>query len=64
MSGASQATGGYAQRCERAREAVRRTARASGRGTLEVELGEGATVGDVWPALGLGDEPAGIALRA
>ena len=27
---------------------------------MEVELAEGARVGDVWPALGLGDEPAGL----
>ena len=26
----------------------------------ELELGEGAAVDDVWPALGLGDEPAGL----
>jgi molybdopterin converting factor small subunit len=25
-----------------------------------VELGDGAAVGDVWPALGLGDEPSGL----
>ena len=29
-------------------------------GALELELAEGATVGDVWPQLGLGDEPAGL----
>jgi MoaE-MoaD fusion protein len=32
----------------------------AGSGTLELELGDGATVGDVWPALGLGAEPPGI----
>lgn len=32
----------------------------AGAGKLEVELGEGATVADVWPALGLGAEPPGI----
>jgi molybdopterin synthase catalytic subunit len=32
----------------------------AGSGTLELELGDGATVGDVWPALGLGTEPPGI----
>jgi molybdopterin converting factor subunit 1 len=26
----------------------------------EIELPEGATVGDVWPVLGLGDEPSGL----
>jgi MoaE-MoaD fusion protein len=32
----------------------------AGTGTRELELAESATVGDVWPALGLGDEPAGL----
>jgi molybdopterin synthase catalytic subunit/molybdopterin converting factor small subunit len=32
----------------------------AGRGTLELELAEGSTVADVWPALSLGDEPAGL----
>jgi molybdopterin synthase catalytic subunit len=32
----------------------------AGKGTLEVELADGATVGDVWPQLGLGDEPQGL----
>jgi molybdopterin synthase catalytic subunit len=32
----------------------------AGSGALEVELGDGSTVADVWPALGLGDEPTGI----
>ena len=32
----------------------------AGSGTLELELGDGATVGDVWPALSLGDEPQGL----
>jgi molybdopterin synthase catalytic subunit len=31
-----------------------------GAGSLELELGEGATVGDVWPALALGAEPPGL----
>ena len=26
----------------------------------EIELADGAGVDDVWPALGLGDEPAGL----
>jgi MoaE-MoaD fusion protein len=30
-------------------------------GSLEVELGDDARIGDVWGALGLGDEPPGIA---
>jgi len=32
----------------------------AGSGSVEVELPEGAVLGDVWPALGLGDEPAGL----
>ena len=33
----------------------------AGGGRRELELGSGARVEDVWPALGLGDEPAGLA---
>ena len=32
----------------------------AGAGERELELPAGATVDDVWPALGLGDEPAGL----
>jgi MoaE-MoaD fusion protein len=32
----------------------------AGSGELDIELGDGATVGDVWPALGLGTEPPGL----
>lgn len=32
----------------------------AGIGERALELPEGARVGDVWPALGLGDEPAGV----
>ena len=32
----------------------------AGTGGLEVDLPEGAAVADVWPALGLGDEPGGL----
>ena len=32
----------------------------AGTGSRTLELEGGATVGDVWPALGLGDEPAGL----
>jgi molybdopterin synthase catalytic subunit len=32
----------------------------AGSGSIEVELAQGAVVGDVWPALALGDEPPGI----
>jgi molybdopterin synthase catalytic subunit/molybdopterin converting factor small subunit len=32
----------------------------AGSGTVEVELPEDSVVGDVWSALGLGDEPAGL----
>ena len=32
----------------------------AGAGSLEIELPEGATVGDVWSRLDLGDEPAGL----
>jgi len=32
----------------------------AGKGTLEVEVSEGSTVGDVWPVLDLGDEPHGL----
>jgi molybdopterin synthase catalytic subunit/molybdopterin converting factor small subunit len=32
----------------------------AGAGSVEVELPEDAVVGDVWPVLGLGDEPAGL----
>jgi molybdopterin synthase catalytic subunit len=32
----------------------------AGTGRLELELADGSTVGDVWPLLGLGDEPSGL----
>ena len=32
----------------------------AGTGNLDLDLADGATVGDVWPQLGLGDEPAGL----
>ena len=32
----------------------------AGTGRLELDLADGATVGDVWPRLGLGDEPSGL----
>jgi molybdopterin synthase catalytic subunit len=32
----------------------------AGVGAVDVELAEGASVGDVWPRLGLGDEPPGL----
>ncbi len=32
----------------------------AGTGTLDLDLADGATVGDVWPQLGLGDEPSGL----
>ena len=32
----------------------------AGTGRLELELADGATVSDVWPLLGLGDEPFGL----
>jgi molybdopterin synthase catalytic subunit/molybdopterin converting factor small subunit len=32
----------------------------AGSGSVEVELPDGAVVGDVWPALDLGDEPRGL----
>ena len=32
----------------------------AGTGRLELELADGATVGDVWPLLDLGDEPSGL----
>jgi len=32
----------------------------AGTARLELELADGATVGDVWPRLGLGDEPSGL----
>ena len=32
----------------------------AGSGALELDLPDGATVGDVWPLLALGDEPAGL----
>jgi MoaE-MoaD fusion protein len=32
----------------------------AGTGAVEVEVAEGATVGDVWPLLALGDEPGGL----
>jgi molybdopterin synthase catalytic subunit len=32
----------------------------AGAGSLELEVPDGAVVGDVWPALGLGDEPPGL----
>jgi len=32
----------------------------AGVGSLDVELQDDAVVGDIWPALGLGDEPSGL----
>lgn len=32
----------------------------AGRARDELELRDGATIGDIWPALGLGDEPPGL----
>lgn len=32
----------------------------AGTGALEIDVADGATVADVWPLLGLGDEPAGL----
>ena len=32
----------------------------AGTGARDIEVEDGATVGDVWPALGLGDEPLGL----
>lgn len=32
----------------------------AGSGSVEIDLPDGAVVSDVWPALGLGDEPAGL----
>ena len=32
----------------------------AGSGSVDVDLPEGAVLGDVWPALGLGDEPSGL----
>jgi molybdopterin synthase catalytic subunit len=32
----------------------------AGTGAVEVDVEEGATVGDVWPLLALGDEPSGL----
>jgi MoaE-MoaD fusion protein len=32
----------------------------AGRGTLELEVADGATVGDIWPLLELGAEPRGL----
>ncbi len=32
----------------------------AGVGSLEIEVGDGAVVGDVWPLLGLGAEPPGL----
>ncbi len=32
----------------------------AGSGSVDLELSEGALLGDVWPALGLGDEPSGL----
>jgi molybdopterin synthase catalytic subunit len=32
----------------------------AGQGSLEIDLPSGSTIADVWPSLGLGDEPAGL----
>ena len=32
----------------------------AGTGHMELELSDGVRLGDVWPALALGDEPAGL----
>ena len=34
----------------------------AGTRTVEIELPDGATAADVWPALALGDEPQGLLL--
>ena len=53
-------------RCDRMKVAVRLFAglrELAGTRAIEIELPEGSTAADVWPALGLGDEPPGLLAR-
>ena len=51
---------GYAQRVQVSIRLFAGLRERAGTGSRRLELGDGATVADVWPALDLGDEPSGL----
>jgi molybdopterin synthase catalytic subunit len=54
------ATGGYALPVQVRVRLFAALRERAGAGSVELDLPEGATVADVWPALGLGAEPPGL----
>ena len=53
-------TGGYAHRVKVAVKLFAALREQAGMRERVLELGDGASVEDIWPALGLGDEPTGL----
>jgi len=53
-------TAGYAQRVKVAVKLIAALREQAGARERALELADGASIDDVWPALGLGDEPAGL----
>ena len=51
---------GYAQRVQVSIRLFAGLRERAGAGSRRLELRDGATLADVWPALDLGDEPAGL----
>ena len=51
---------GYAQRVQVSIRLFAGLRERAGTGARTLELADGATLGDIWPQLGLGDEPAGL----
>jgi molybdopterin synthase catalytic subunit/molybdopterin converting factor small subunit len=60
MSEGAEATGGYALLVTVRVRLFAALRERAGTGALEIELPDGAVVGDVWPALALGAEPPGL----
>jgi molybdopterin synthase catalytic subunit len=60
MSGGGEATAGYSLRVKVRVRLFAALRERAGVGSVEVELREGAALRDVWPALGLGEEPPGL----
>jgi molybdopterin synthase catalytic subunit len=54
------ATGGYAPAVHVRVRLFAALRERTGSGSVEIELPEGSVLGDVWPRLGLGDEPEGL----
>jgi molybdopterin synthase catalytic subunit len=54
------ATGGYAPPVQVRVRLFAALRERTGSGSVEIELPEGAVLGDVWPCLGLGEEPEGL----